>query len=196
MTKIFAVAMLSIFVFCVLGCEETYEKSEKDDEPTVQSDEDLEETESDSDHDEIPENTTEEIPEEVPEENSEETPEETSETDPCLAPDAEKINSVVIGTYNTRLFFDKHCDSGYCSDSDFEKELSDSEYKNKVADLADSVKEIGADIILLQEVEKESCLKDLFEKSGDYDDSFLGEKGTPSSVDTGVMTKGEITYKN
>ena len=196
MIKIFVVLAFSVLVLCFAACEETYENTENTDavdptdttepaEPTVDPTE--------------PTDTTEPTDPTEPTEPTEPTvdPTEPAEPeDPCLAPDAEKINSVVIGTYNTRLFFDKNCDSGYCSDSDFEKELSESAYNDKVKDLADSVKKIGADIILLQEVEKESCLKDLFEKSGAYDDSFLGEKGTPSSVDTGVMTKGEITYKN
>jgi len=107
-----------------------------------------------------------------------------------------EISSVVIGTYNTHLFFDKNCDSGSCSNYDFESVPSDSEYNAKVRDLAESVKEINADIILMQEIEKESCLKDLFEKSGNYDEFYLGEQGYGASVDTGVMTKGKITFKN
>jgi len=105
----------------------------------------------------------------------------------------EVISSVVIGTYNTHLFFDTVCDTGHCSSSDFESVPSDSEYNTKVKDLADSVKKIGADIILLQEVEKDSCLQDLFRETGTYEDYFLGKKET---VDTAVMTKGKITYKN
>ena len=124
-------------------------------------------------------------------ETIDELPDEDDKT-----PEEENIKSVIIGTYNTHLFFDKVCDSGNCENSDFESVPSEAEYKTKVADLADSLHEIGADIILLQEVEKESCLKDLFEKSGDYDEFYLGEKGSPASIDTGVMTKGEITYKN
>ena len=111
-------------------------------------------------------------------------------------PEEEKIKSVVIGTYNTHLFFDKICDSGKCSSSDFESALSNSEYNGKVSDLAESIHEINADIILLQEIEKSSCLEDLFEKTGYYKEFFLGEKGSYASVDTGIMTKGKITYKN
>ena len=194
MTKIFVMLAFSVFVFCVLGCEETYENTETDEDadikpyvdpdPDIVPDDDYDADEDCGDDGEVYTDKDVDKDYEIPEE------------DPCLAADAEKINSVVIGTYNTHLFFDKICDSGYCSSSDFESMLSDSEYNDKVADLADSVKKIGADIILLQEVEKDSCLKDLFDKTGAYDEFFLGEKGTLSSVDTGVMTKGEITYKN
>ena len=111
-------------------------------------------------------------------------------------PEEEKIKSVVIATYNTHLFFDKECDSGSCSSSDFESVPSDEEYDEKVRELAGSIKEIDADIILLQEIEKKSCLEDLFKKTGGYDDFYLGEKGYNASVDTGVMTKGRIISGN
>lgn len=109
----------------------------------------------------------------------------------------EKIDSVVIGTYNTHLFFDTVCDSGDCGGYSFEEKPSESSYRTKVSDLAKAVKKIDADIILLQEVEKASCLEDLFDAlGGKYDDLYLGEKGSLASVDTAVMTKGKITYKN
>ena len=196
MTKIFVVLAFSVFVFCVAGCEETYEQTETDEDADVKPDIDpdpdiVSDGDCDADDDEdVEEKADADKDEDV--DNDSEIPEE----DPCQSPDGEKINSVIIGTYNTHLFFDKICDSGYCSSSDFESVPGSSEYNAKVTDLAKSIKKIGADIILLQEVEKDSCLKDLFEKTGAYDEFFLGEKGTPSSVDTGVMTKGEITYKN
>ena len=192
--KIFIITLFSVFVFCASGCEEKYEKGEKNDDSTVQPDEDSEETEYDSDRDEIQDETPAEIQDETSDMDSETVDEVPDEDDEI--PEEEKIKSVIIGTYNTHLFFDKVCDSGNCTSSDFESVPSDSEYKTKVGDLADSLHEIGADIILLQEVEKESCLKDLFEKSGGYDEYYLGEKGSLASVDTGVMTKGVITYKN
>lgn len=194
MIKILVVLVFSVLVLSFSGCEETYENTENADvvDPTESTEpaESTEQTEP-SEQTEPTESTEQTEPGEPTESTEPSEPE-----DPCTAPDAEKINSVVIGTYNTHLFFDKICDSEYCSGSDFESVPSDSEYNAKVRDLADSVKKIGADIILLQEVEKESCLKDLFEKSGAYDEFYLGEKGAKASVDTGVMTKGKITYKN
>ena len=182
MVKIFAVFVFSIFVLSFSACEETSENKEKTElvDPT-------EPTDPTEPHD----------PTEPPDPPDPTEPTEPTEPEnPCLAPDAEKINSVVIGTYNTHLFFDKMCDSGYCSSSDFESVPSDSEYNAKVRELAESVEEIDADIILLQEVEKESCLKDLFEKSGAYEYYFLGEQESKASVDTAVMTKGKITYRH
>ena len=202
-TKILAVLVLSVFISGLSGCEETYENTGNTDvvdptdttDPTDPTDstEQADPTEPAEPTDTTdPTEPTEPTDPTEPAEPTEPT-EPTEPEDPCLAPDAEKINSVIIGTYNTHLFFDKVCDTGHCSSSDFESVLSDSEYNTKVKDLADSVKKIGADISLLQEVEKDSCLQDLFGKTGTYEDCFLGEKET---VDTAVMTKGKITYKN
>lgn len=201
LAKIFVVLAFSVFVFCVAGCEETYKNPETDKDADIKPDPDIVADDGcDLDEDCGDDNDTDADPD--PDTDDDDTYPDTDyddkipEEDPCQDVGADKINSVIIGTYNTHLFFDKICDSGYCSSSDFESKPSASEYNDKVNDLADSVKKIGADIILLQEVEKESCLKDLFEKSGAYDEFFLGEKGGKASVDTGVMTKGRITYKN
>ena len=178
--KIFIVLAFSVFVLSLSGCED---KHEKDDEPIVSPDRDCDYDENcDADEDDdgdayVDDDDTDDNDTDTDIIDTDDDTDANTDTDinedPCLAPNAEKINSVVIGTYNTRLFFDKVCDSENCSSSSFESVPNDSEYNAKVSDLADSVKEIGADIILLQEVEKESCLKDLFEKSGDYDEYYL-----------------------
>ena len=187
--------LLAALIFIAVSCS-SGSSEKKPEEPIPSADEDSGEV-TDTD---IPD--SEDEPDEAAEAGNDAGPSEDGGPDTDESPDEdempeeEKIKSVVIGTYNTHLFFDKVCDSGNCENSDFESVPSEAEYKAKVSDLADSVREIGADIILLQEVEKESCLKDLFEKSGDYDEFYLGEKGSPASIDTGVMTKGKITYKN
>ncbi|MBR4490330.1 hypothetical protein IKP13_06815, partial [bacterium] len=193
---VFIFVLFSVLLLSFTGCEEKYGQNEEEEEQTAVPDEDAGDAVHDADREEERDEAGDDDYEEISEEepgivDEDETPDEEPEI-----PEEEKIKSVTIGTYNTRLFFDKFCDTGNCSSSDFEKEPSDSEYSEKVSDLAASVKEIGADIILLQEVEKDSCLKDLFEKSGAYDEFYLGEKGSLASVDTGVMTKGKITYKN
>ncbi len=111
--------------------------------------------------------------------------------------DIESPEKVVIATYNTHMFFDTVCDSGSCASSDFEEQPSVSEYNDKVADVAEALTMINADIVLLQEVEKKICLEDLFdEMNGVYDDLYIGETGYDASIDTAVITKGEITYTN
>ena len=184
--KLLSFTTVFTLVSCSFSNDAKPQVPEKDDESVIQPDEDTEEME-------------ERDQEETATEEDTEFSDPDSDTEPDNEPEIpeeEKIKSVVIGTYNTHLFFDKICDSGNCSDSDFENLPSNSEYAAKVSDLAESVKEIDADIILLQEVEKEACLKDLFEESGIYDVFYIGEKGGNASVDTAVMTKGKITYKN
>ena len=186
--------MINVFVLTLVSCSFSNnakpQQPEEDDGSVVLPDEAAETQDADPGQAE-----TEETDTVISDTDPVEEPDETPDAEPEI-PEEEKIKSVVIGTYNTHLFFDKICDSGNCSSSDFEQEPNASEYSEKVNELAESVKEIAADIILMQEIEKESCLKDLFEKSGDYDEFYLGEKGSNASVDTGVMTKGKITYKN
>ena len=208
MIKVFVAVLFSVFTFCVSGCEETYGKQEKTDTDytadTSDTDTDTSantatdtgsstDTGDDTDTD-ISADTGTDTGTDT--DSSTDTGDDTSTDTDSGTCDEEKINSVVIGTYNTHLFFDKICDSGNCTSSDFEKVPSDSEYKTKVSELAESIHEIDADIILLQEVEKNSCLKDLFEKSGSYDDFYLGDKNYSGSVNTAVMTKGKIIYEN
>ena len=202
LTGVFVFVLFSVLLLSFTGCEEKYghNDNEEEEEQTVVPDEDAGDAVHDADREEERDEAGDEAGDDDYEEISEEEPgivdeDETPDEEPEI-PEEEKIKSVTIGTYNTRLFFDKVCDTGTCSSSDFEKVPSDPEYSEKVSDLAASVREIGADIILVQEVEKDSCLKDLFEKAGGYDEYYLGEKGYSASVDTGVMTKGKITYKN
>lgn len=126
-------------------------------------------------------------------------PDEAVTPDESVTPDEdiESPEKVVIATYNTHMFFDTVCDSGSCASSDFEEQPSVSEYNDKVADVAEALTMINADIVLLQEVEKKICLEDLFdEMNGVYDDLYIGETGYDASIDTAVITKGEITYTN
>ena len=195
---LFAKLILFATIFTLVSCSFSNDAKplaqEEDDESAIRQDD-----ESAIQHDDGTEEKADNDSEKTAAEEDAEISDSDSYTEPDNEPEIpeeEKIKSVVIGTYNTHLFFDTNCDSQNCSGSDFENLPTNSEYTAKVSDLADSVKEIGADIILLQEIEKDSCLKDLFEKSGDYDEFYLGERGYSASIDTGVMTKGKITYKN
>ena len=107
--------------------------------------------------------------------------------------DTAQIDTVTIATYNSYRFFDTVCDTGSCGSSDYEVQFSDTEYQEKVEDMAAALKKIGADIVLLQEVEKKSCLEDLQKELGNmYSATYIGETGGDASVDTAVITKGTI----
>jgi len=111
--------------------------------------------------------------------------------------ESSSIDHVVIATYNTEFFFDTVCDSGNCGPGDFEPQLTPAEYAAKVKDVADALRLIDADIVLLQEVEKQSCLDDLlYELDGIYNAAYIGEKGGPGSMNTAVVTKGKVTFTN
>lgn len=103
------------------------------------------------------------------------------------------VDKVTIATYNAYRFFDTICDSGYCGSSDYEKQFSESEYNEKVEDMAAAIRKIGADIVMLQEVEKKSCMEDLLTELGsEYSEVYIGETGGSASVDVAVITKGTI----
>lgn len=107
--------------------------------------------------------------------------------------DLTQIETVTIATYNSYRFFDTVCDSGYCGSSDYEVQFSESEYQQKVEDMAAALKKIDADIVLMQEVEKKVCMDDLLEELGNmYSVVYIGETGGNASVDTAVITKGTI----
>ena len=105
----------------------------------------------------------------------------------------ESEGTVTIATYNSYRFFDTVCDSGYCGSSDYEVQFTDTEYQQKVEDMAAALKKINADIVLIQEVEKKVCMDDLLKELGSmYSEIYIGETGGSASVDTAVITKGKI----
>jgi len=130
--------------------------------------------------------------EEVDEGTDEKTDDNTgNDEDPTV------IDKVTIATYNSYRFFDTVCDSGYCGSNDYEVQFSESEYNEKVKDMAAALRQIDADIILLQEIEKKICVEDLQkELNGMYSATYIGETGGSASVDVAVMTKGRIVDTN
>jgi uncharacterized protein len=121
-----------------------------------------------------------------------------NEADDNEVPDQEDVvDKVIVATYNTEFFYDTICDTGYCGYGEFEPQLTPAEYNAKVKDVADALKLINADIVLLQEVEKQSCLDDLLDElDGMYDTAYIGEKGGAGSMNTAVITKGKVTSTN
>lgn len=141
--------------------------------------------------------TTDESVDQVDEQNEEESDNEVEDTESdekvINDEDATQIDTVTIATYNSYRFFDIVCDSGYCSSSDYEVQFSDSEYQQKVEDMAAALKKIDADIVLIEEVEKKICMEDLLEELGSmYSVIYIGETGGTASVDVAVITKGTI----
>lgn len=97
---------------------------------------------------------------------------------------------IVIATYNVHLFFDTRCDSGQCGSGDFESVPTEGQFDYHADEIAGAVAGLDADVVLLQEIENQTCLDALLERLGDgYPTAVLGEKGYAASVDVAVISR-------
>ncbi len=119
---------------------------------------------------------------------------ESSET-AAQKPQSQAYDTVRVATFNVHRFFDEVCDTGACGAGSYEPAVSPEAYKRQLADIAQSIWNIDADIVLLQEIEKESCLADLREKltAAIYPSYAFGECGYDASLDVGILARGAIT---
>ena len=100
--------------------------------------------------------------------------------------------SIRIATFNVHRFFDTVCDSGDCNYGDYEEQFSEDEFKAKTQQIAQGIQSLDANIVLLQEIEKQVCLDSLLEELGEekYPVSVMGEIGYSASVDVAVISGG------
>lgn len=98
-------------------------------------------------------------------------------------------SDIVVATFNVRLFFDTVCDSGSCGGGAFEDEYSAAEFAYRADRLASAIAGLGADLVLLQEIENQACLDALAERLPELPSAALGESGYPASVDTAVLSR-------
>jgi len=95
-----------------------------------------------------------------------------------------------VATLNAHLFFDTTCDSGRCGEGDFEAAPTEAAFARDADVLAEAVRALDADVVLLQEVENQRCLDALHARlGGSYPTAILGETGRPASVDVAVLAR-------
>ena len=99
-----------------------------------------------------------------------------------------------VATFNTHNFFNMTCDSGACNPGDYEKVYNQQYYGNKLSDTIQSLKQINADVVMLQEIETESCLQDILVNMPEYTASVFGEIGSNASVDVALIAKGTFNF--
>lgn len=107
---------------------------------------------------------------------------------PVIPPKAE----VRIVTFNVRKYFDATCDSGRCDVNDFEQVFVGAEFAFRGNQLADALKTLDADIIVMQELETEECIDVIADRLG-FDHRAFGETFSNASLDVGIISKFEIT---
>jgi predicted extracellular nuclease len=96
-------------------------------------------------------------------------------------------------TFNVGRFFDSVCDSGSCSTSSFEALPRPSEFEARADQIARGIRNSGADIVILQEIENSDCLDELHERVADgFDVAVMGEIGQTASLDVAVLARGDL----
>lgn len=97
---------------------------------------------------------------------------------------------VSVATFNVRAFFDPVCDSRRCGPQSYESQPTQSEFEAKARQLAQGIQSLGADVVLLQEIESETCLLAIRDALGqEYETALLGETNSIASLDVGVISK-------
>ena len=102
--------------------------------------------------------------------------------------------NIRIATWNVERMFDMVCDSSSCSADSFEAVYSSAQYNYKIARVASGLARLDADIVLLQEIEKQSCLEDIARQAESlgYNVQLIGETGGTASLDTAILARGEV----
>ncbi|MBQ1265638.1 MAG: endonuclease/exonuclease/phosphatase family protein [Proteobacteria bacterium] len=115
--------------------------------------------------------------------------ETTSETQPQTPNDTTQIT---IATWNVHNLFDTECDSGACETTDYERQYAPDYYKKMIKNIAAGVRIFNSDIVMLQEIEKETSLEDLKAELPQYPYSVFGETGRLAGLDVGLLSKWPI----
>ena len=123
-----------------------------------------------------------------------------SATPPAPTPPASQAQ-VRVATFNVHRLFDTVCDSKNCGvEGNYEPLPSKEEYDAQIADIARSIRTIDADIVLLQEIEKESGVVARQNALSIYPAYAFGECGYSASLDVAILTRGTIdaveTYRS
>ncbi len=99
---------------------------------------------------------------------------------------------LVVATFNVHLFFDTTCDSGSCGSNDFESAPNQGQFDYRADEISEAIDAFDADVVLLQEVENQTCLDALHQRLGaGYKVAVLGETHFSASVDVAVLSRFE-----
>lgn len=113
-----------------------------------------------------------------------------SDLEPVQPPSA----SVRISTFNVRKFFDTRCDTRNCSGNSFEYEYPEGEFQAKAQQVANGIRLLDSDVVLLQELESSESMAALmmYLEQEDYPVQVLGETGSQASLDVAVVGQGIV----
>lgn len=125
--------------------------------------------------------------------NSDEQDSDAQE-DPDAQEDVSEIQSFLsVGTFNLKLFFDTTCQSNSCDERDFENLPTSEEFAARADEIALGIQELEADVVLIQEIENQTCLDALTERLGErFPTAVIGETGFSASIDVAVLATGDL----
>jgi uncharacterized protein len=102
----------------------------------------------------------------------------------------DETGGIRIATYNTARFFDTTCDTHACGFDEYEPAVDATSFEAKLAAVASSVRQLEADVVLVQEVETQAVLDQLAGRlDGAYPTALLAETDSAASVDVGVLAR-------
>lgn len=95
-----------------------------------------------------------------------------------------------VATFNVARFFNTTCDTGTCGGDAFEPVVDKAAFDKKVASLVQGFQTLDADVLLLEEIEEQSCLDAVVQKlGGQYPTAVVAETGFAASVDVAVLSR-------
>lgn len=97
--------------------------------------------------------------------------------------------TVRIAAFNVHRLFDTVCESGTCGGSAYEELPSPELFTSRAVRLANAIDSLKAHVVLLSEVETQTCLDALQERLPGFSSAVLGEMGTAASVDVAVLSR-------
>ncbi len=93
-----------------------------------------------------------------------------------------------VASFNVHRLFDTVCDTGECGPGAYEVAPGQAAFDLQVGRLAGAIRELGAGVVLLQEVETQACLDALGRALPELPHAVLGETGGAASVDVAVLS--------
>lgn len=106
-----------------------------------------------------------------------------AEAGPPLGP------SVTVASLNVHRLFDTVCDSGQCGGGAYEELPSRAAFDAQVEQLGEGIRKLGADMVLLQEIENQNGLDALARAVPEMPHAYLAETGGPASVDVAILSR-------
>jgi uncharacterized protein len=102
------------------------------------------------------------------------------------------VGAVRIASYNVQLYFDTVCDSAMCGPNDYERALSPMTFTEKASRIAKAGRALNADVLMIEEIENETCAKAIQAAAPEYASLSFGETGFKASLDVAVFAKDTI----